>query len=180
MKKLTTKDLTLIGLMSAVMCILGPLSLPIGPVPISLTNLAIYFAVYLLGTKRGTISFLIYLLLGLIGLPIFSGFQGGPQKLFGVTGGYLFGFILMAIIGGLFIEKFPEKRILHFIGIFLGTVLCYVLGTLWFVHLMGDTTFVAALGICVIPFIPGDIAKMLLAVAVAPQLQHRIKLATQN
>ena len=78
--------------MTAVICVLAPFSLPIGPVPISLTNLAIYFVLYMLGVKRGTISYLVYLLIGLVGVPVFSGFTSGPGKLFGPTGGYLIGY----------------------------------------------------------------------------------------
>ena len=69
----TTYAITVTALMTAVTCILAPLSIPIGPVPISLTNLAIYISLYLLGWKRGTISYLIYLLIGLVGIPVFSG-----------------------------------------------------------------------------------------------------------
>ena len=72
----TTYAITVTALMTAVTCILAPLSIPIGPVPISLTNLAIYISLYLLGWKRGTISYLIYLLIGLVGIPVFSGFTG--------------------------------------------------------------------------------------------------------
>ena len=75
-----TYEITMTALMAAVTCILAPLSIPIGPVPISFTNLAIYLSLYLLGWKKGTISYLIYLLLGLVGLPVFSGFTGGPAK----------------------------------------------------------------------------------------------------
>ena len=75
--------------MAAVTCILAPLSVPIGPVPISLTNFAIYLSLYLLDWKKGTLSYLIYLLLGLVGLPVFSGFTGGLAKLAGPTGGYI-------------------------------------------------------------------------------------------
>ena len=75
-----TYEITMTALMAAVTCILAPLSIPIGPVPISFTNLAIYLSLYLLGWKRGTISYLIYLLLGLVGLPVFSGFTGGPAS----------------------------------------------------------------------------------------------------
>ena len=87
-----TKQITLIGLMTAVVCILGPLSipLPISPVPISFTNLAIFLAVYLLDLKGGTVCLLVYLALGAAGLPIFSGFSGGLGKLAGPTGGYLY------------------------------------------------------------------------------------------
>ena len=96
-----TYDITMTALMAAVTCILAPLSIPIGPVPISFTNLAIYLSLYLLGWKKGTVSYLIYLLMGFVGLPVFSGFTGGPAKLAGPTGGYIIGFIVMAVIAGL-------------------------------------------------------------------------------
>ena len=79
-------QIAMIGVVTAVTCVLGPLALPIGPVPISLTNLVIYFSLYVLGMKNATISYLVYLLLGLF-LPVFSGGAGGPGKLFG-PGGY--------------------------------------------------------------------------------------------
>ena len=88
-----TYEITITALMTAVTCILAPMSIPIGPVPISFTNLAIYLSLYLLVWKKGTISYLIYLLIGLVGLPVFSGFTGGPAKLAGPTGGYIIGFI---------------------------------------------------------------------------------------
>ena len=100
-----TYEITITALMTAVTCILAPMSIPIGPVPISFTNLAIYLSLYLLGWKRGTISYLIYLLIGLVGLPVFSGFTGGPAKLAGPTGGYIIGLIVMAIIAGLVIDN---------------------------------------------------------------------------
>ena len=91
------QDLTLIALMAALTCILGPMSiaLPFTPVPISFTNLVIYFSIMVIGMKRGTISYLVYLLIGAVGLPVFSGFSGGLAKLAGPTGGYLVGFIFL-------------------------------------------------------------------------------------
>lgn len=102
-----TRDMTMTGLFAALICILGPLSIviPGTPVPISFTNLAIYLAVMVAGWKRGTISYLIYLLLGMVGLPVFSAFTGGVAKLAGPTGGYLVGFIFMALISGIAIDK---------------------------------------------------------------------------
>ena len=96
----TTKRMALIGVMTAVTCILGPFSIPLpfSPVPISFTNLAIYLAAYVLGMKACTVSYLIYMLLGMVGVPVFSGFTAGVGKLAGPTGGYLVGFILMALI----------------------------------------------------------------------------------
>ena len=92
-----TYAMAVTALMTAVTCILAPLSIPIGPVPISLTNFAIYLSLYLLDWKKGTISYILYLLLGLVGLPVFSGFTGGIGKLAGPTGGYIIGFIPMAM-----------------------------------------------------------------------------------
>ena len=88
-KKITTYQLAVTGLMTALTCILGPMSLalPFTPVPISLTNFVVFLSVWLLGWRLGTVSYLIYLLLGLAGLPVFSGFTGGAGKLLGPTGG---------------------------------------------------------------------------------------------
>ena len=174
--KLTVAQLTMIGVMAAVTCILGPLSIPIGVIPVSFTNLAVYFAIYALGCKKGTISYLIYLCIGLIGVPVFSAFSSGPAKLFGPTGGYLIGFIVMAIISGLFIDKFQGKWFMHFIGMVLGTAICYLLGTVWLTYSAG-MGFVAALSAGVIPFIPGDLVKIIIAMLVGPQIRKQLRKA---
>lgn len=165
--------LTTTALMTAVICILAPLSIPIGPVPISLTNLAIYFTMYILDTKRGTVALIIYLLLGLAGLPIFSGFAGGPQKLFGPTGGYIIGFIPMAIITGLAVDRFYKKRILCIAVMEASTWICYLFGSAWLMVSM-KITFKAALMAGVIPFIIIDLVKMILAGIFGPVLRERL------
>ena len=93
------------ALMAAAMCVLGPLTVPIGAVPISLANFVICLTAWLLGPKFGTLSVAVYLLIGLVGVPVFSGYGAGIAKLAGPTGGYLVGYLLLAFIGGLFIEK---------------------------------------------------------------------------
>lgn len=170
-----TYMLTVTALMTAVTCVLAPMSVPIGPVPISLTNLAIYFALYLLGWKMGTVSYIVYLIIGIVGVPVFSGFTGGFAKLLGPTGGYIIGFIPMAIIAGLVIEK-SGSRILHFIAMVVGTAVCYAFGTVWFCVVM-KSDVAAALGMCVFPFIPGDIAKIVIAMVAGPILKKRIQKA---
>lgn len=170
------KKLTSIALMTAVICILAPLSIPIGAVPISFTNLAVYFAVYLLGTKYATYSYLIYYLIGLVGLPVFSGFTGGIGKAVGPTGGCLIGFFFMAIISGIFIEKFKDSRIMQLLGMVLGTVVVYILGTLWFSFVM-DKTLAQSFMICVAPFIIGDLVKMIIAMYAGTEIRKRINLA---
>jgi biotin transport system substrate-specific component len=171
--KMSTRQLALIGVMSAVTCVLGPLSLPIGLVPISFTNLAIYIAVYALGKKRGTISYIVYLLIGLVGLPVFSGFSGGFAKLAGPTGGYLIGFIFMAFISGIFIDKFSNKIYMCFLGMILGTIATYLFGTAWLAY-VAKMPFTKALYAGVIPFIPGDLVKMIIASIIGPQIRKRL------
>lgn len=167
------KTMTLIAIFSAITCILAPFSLPIGPVPISLTNLVLYFSVYIIGTKKASISFIIYLLLGLIGLPVFSGFSSGPAKLLGPTGGYLIGFILLIIFSGIFIDRFYQKWYLCFLGMFIGTALCYTLGTIWLAFI-AHMNFKAALFAGVIPFIPGDLIKIIIALICAPIIKKTL------
>ena len=170
-----TYAMAVTALMTAVTCILAPLSIPIGPVPISLTNFAIYLSLYLLDWKKGTISYILYLLLGLVGLPVFSGFTGGIGKLAGPTGGYIIGFIPMAIIAGIVIDKFSQRWI-QILGMIVGTAICYAFGTAWFCFQSGNTVS-AALSICVFPFIPADLVKMVIAMIFGPMIRKKIGIA---
>ena len=95
--------------------------------PISLTNLVIYISLYLLGWKLATASYLVYILIGMIGMPVFSGFMGGLGKVMGPTGGYIVGFIPMAVIAGLCVSK-SASRVIHFAGMVAGTAACYAFG----------------------------------------------------
>ena len=137
-----TYEMTVTALMTAVTCILAPLSIPIGPVPISFTNLAIYLSLYLLGWKRGTISYLVYLL-------------------------------IMAVIAGLVIDK-CHNRWLQLLGMIVGTAVCYAFGTAWFC-ISASYTVGAALTVCVIPFIPADLIKMVIAMLLGPEIKKRIR-----
>ena len=163
--KFSTRQLAVIGVMTAVTCVLAPFSLPIGPVPISLTNLAIYFSLYALGAKLGCVSY--------IGVPVFSGFTSGPGKLLGPTGGYLIGFLPMALIAGLLIDKFISRRVICLLGMVAGTIVAYAFGTIWLAYQAG-MDWKAALMAGVIPFIPGDLGKMLLAMIAGPQIRRQL------
>ena len=175
--KFTIQQIAMIAVMTAVTCVLAPLSIPIGPVPISLTNFAIYLSLYLLDWKKGTISYILYLLLGLVGLPVFSGFTGGIGKLAGPTGGYIIGFIPMAIIAGIVIDKFSQRWI-QILGMIVGTAICYAFGTAWFCIQAGYTVS-AALAVCVIPFIPADLIKMVIAMIIGPEIRKRLGAVAQ-
>ena len=170
-QKIRTKQMVLIALMTAVTCVLGPLSIPLpfSPVPISLTNFAIFLAIFVLGMKSGTISFIIYLLLGAVGVPVFSSFRGGLQVLAGPTGGYLIGFIFLALIMGFALEQFDRKLVPTIIGMIIGMAVCYAFGTVWLAKLL-SLSFKEGLMMGVIPYLPGDAAKIIIAAIVGPKL----------
>lgn len=176
--KNTTKTyrLALIGVMTAVLCIVGPLSIPLpfSPVPLSMTNFAVLLAVFLLGWKWGTVSCGIYLLLGVVGVPVFSGFSGGAAKLLGPTGGYLVGFLFLAVISGLFIERFEQARLPVAAGMALGMLIDYLFGTLWLVTLM-KLSFSQALMMGVVPYLTGDAVKLIAALLLGSALRRRLK-----
>ncbi len=160
------------AVMTAVICVLAPLSIPIGPVPISFTNLVIFLSLYLVGWKMSTASCITYILIGMVGLPVFSGFTGGIGKLLGPTGGYIIGFIFMALLAGLIIDKFRSPA-MQFLGLAAGTVVCYALGTAWFCF-EAHSTINAALALCVFPFIPADLFKIIVAMILGPKLRERL------
>ncbi len=172
-KKLTTYQMAVTALMAAVMCVLGPLTVPIGAVPISLANFVICLTAWLLGPKFGTLSVAVYLCIGLIGVPVFSGYGAGLAKLAGPTGGYLVGYLLLALIGGLFIEKSNGNPVVSGIGLMLGDAACYVLGTAWFVFQM-QCELGYALSVCVYPFIALDLAKIVVSCVVGALLRKRL------
>mgnify|MGYP003461477741 CR=1 FL=1 len=169
------RQLALVGVLAAVLCILGPmvLPLPFSPIPLSLATLAIYFASYILGARRGVICCGIYLLMGLAGIPVFSGFSGGIGKVLGPTGGYLIGYLFMALICGLFVDKWSGKTFIHFIGFLLGTAVCYLFGTAW-LSMQSGLTLGAALAVGVLPFLPGDLVKVIVGITIGKQVRKRL------
>ena len=175
-KSMSVKTMVLIAVMAAVTCVLGPLSVPIGVVPVSFTNLAIYLTIYILGCKKGTVSYLVYLAIGLVGVPVFSSFTGGAGKLLGPTGGYLIGFIFMALIFGVFRDRSDCRLVPCLCGMVLGTIVAYAFGTAWLTVSAG-MSFYQALAAGVLPFIGGDAAKIIIAALVGPQISRRLRQA---
>ena len=163
-KKLTTYQMAVTAVMAAVLCVLGPLTVPIGAVPISLANFVICLTAWLLGPKFGTLSVVIYLALGAIGIPVFSGYGAGLAKLAGPTGGYLVGYLLLAFIGGMFIEKSKGNPVVSAVGL---------VGTAWFVFQM-QCELGYALTVCVYPFIALDLAKIVVSCIVGALLRKRL------
>lgn len=176
--KINTQQMALIGLTTAVICLLSPFSivLPLSPVPISLGTFAIYLTLTILGRRRGFISVTIYLLLGFAGLPVFTGFTGGAGKLLGPTGGYMIGYLFMALIYGSFVDRWARRHFICFLGMLFGTAVCYAFGTIW-LAMQSGLDCRAALTAGVLPFIPGDFIKMGLALTIGYQIRMRLKKA---
>ena len=135
-----------------------------------MTALIIYIAAYVIGMKRTTISFFIYLLIGIIGVPVFAGFNSGAGVLLGPTGGYLIGFIFLALVSGYFIDKYPSKIVMCIAGMILGLVICYAFGTAW-LAIQNKMTFMQAMLIGVVPYLIGDAIKIAVAAIIGPQLR---------
>ena len=170
-------SITFMGLMTALTCVLAPISVQLpGQVPISLTLMVIYLTVYLLGGAKGTGCCALSLLIGLIGLPVFSGYTGGLGKLAGPTGGYLIGFIFTAAVCGLFLRIGKGNIWIYMIGMILGCAVAYLFGSVWFMISM-PATFKVTMSACVLPFLPFDAAKIAAIVIIGPavrKLLHKI------
>lgn len=170
------------ALVTAIICVIAPFTIPLpfSPVPISFAMFAIYLGIYALNYGAAIVSVLLYILMGLIGLPVFSKFQSGPAVLTGPTGGYIIGYIFIAIIAGIFINKWEKKIWLHAIGLVLGIAVCYVFGTVWFLKIMDGYTLGKAMMVCVVPYLPADVVKIILALIVGPQIRKGIKKINNN
>lgn len=160
--KLPTRNLILYSLFAALTAVLSQISilLPFTPVPINLAMLSVFVSGAMLGAKGGAVSQIVYVSLGIIGIPVFANLSAGIGIILGPTGGYIAGYILASFITGLIIEKMNDSIIIYMLSMFIGLVTCYALGTLWFMFVT-ETNFISSLGMCVIPFIIGDILKII-------------------
>ncbi|MBO1870125.1 biotin transporter BioY [Lachnoanaerobaculum sp. Marseille-Q4761] len=173
-RTITIKKMAIVSLMTAILCILSPVSIPIfiSPVPVSLGVLAIYLTAYVLKPVESLISVVLFLLLGIFGLPVFSGYSGGVAKILGPTGGYLVGFLFTVYISSLFIHL-KKGIIFDILGMILGLAICYILGTIWFSYQQGKG-FLASLLLCVVPFLLGDAIKIAVASIIGPEISKRL------
>ena len=168
--KLKTLDMAYIAVGAVLIAICSWIAIP-AAVPFTLQTFAVFTMAGLLGGKRGTISILIYILLGAIGVPVFAGFSGGVGILLGSTGGYIIGFIGTALVMWGMEILFGKKLIVQIISMIAGLVVCYAFGTAWFMVVYaqsnGAVGLAAVLGWCVIPFIIPDLIKIALAVVIS-------------
>ena len=165
------------ALFAALLCVVAPFSLYIGPIPLSFATLVIYIAAGSLGYKQGLASVVLYVLLGAIGLPVFTGFEGGFHKIAGVTGGFIIGYIPLAYFTGLFAQIARDSRkmsiLISILGMVIGTTVLYICGVAWFM-LQTGAGLLTALMACVTPFIIGDSIKIAAATIITPQLRSLI------
>lgn len=174
---ISTKNMVTCGLMAAILCIIAPLSIPLpgNLVPISLTNFILYLTAYVLDMKYSTVTYMVYLLIGIVGLPVFSNYGSGFAKVAGPTGGYLLGFIFIPLICGYINNKFEGKIYMSVIGMIMGLFFSYLLGTLWFSY-QQSMSISASLSLCVYPFLIGDTIKIIAAAIIGPVLKKVSKL----
>lgn len=164
------KKLILCAIFTALTAIFSQLAIPIGPIPINLATLAVLCSATLLGPIFGALSMLIYLLLGVVGVPVFSMMQSGPGVLAGPTGGYIIGYIFAALIAGIVIERLKFTTWSIIISLICGYITYTAIGTFWYMY-SANATLLQALTACVLPFIIGDTLKMIVAFFLTKRLK---------
>ncbi len=176
--RMKTLDFVYASLAAALLAVSAWISIPTA-VPFTLQTFAVCLAAGLLGMKRGTLALVIYLLVGIIGVPVFSGFRGGLGVLFGTTGGYIVGFFFVTLIVGGMAERFGRKMPVLLVSMLIGMAGCYAFGTAWYLFLSmrhtGPVGIGAVLGICVFPFIIPDLIKIVLASLLTCRLIRFVK-----
>lgn len=173
-----TLTLTYIALSAALIAVCSWISIPT-TVPFTLQTFAVCLVTALLGTKRGILAVIVYICLGAVGFPVFSGFKGGFGVLLGTTGGYIIGFIFTALIVGLVVDKLGRSIPVMAAAMVIGIAVCYIFGTAWFMLVYtsqtGTVGLMTVLGWCVFPFIIPDIIKIVVATILADRLHKFIK-----
>lgn len=174
-----TRNMVYIAMFAVLISICSWISIP-SAVPFTMQTFGIFLAVAVLGGKRGSLAVLVYLLLGLVGVPVFAGFSGGIGCLAGTTGGYIVGFQLTALVMWAMEAMLGKQNWVLFLSMVLGTAACYAFGTAWFMYIYARTTGAiglgTALGWCVIPYIIPDLLKAALALALRGRLCRAIRI----
>lgn len=166
MKKIVLHHQITAALLAAFLAIISPFSLPLGSIPLTLSAFGVHLCALLAG-GWGTVSVGIYLLLGAVGVPVFAGFTGGIHVLTGPTGGFLLGYIPCVLLSGFLCRRFGDKHPLPWgVALLCGTAVLYVCGIAWLM-LSASVSLRAAIIACVLPFLPGDVVKIVAAVCLA-------------
>ena len=174
---MNTRQLAATALMAALLALCAWLTIPT-VVPFTMQTFGIFLAVGLLGGKLGSLAVGVYLLLGIVGLPVFSGFSGGIGALAGVTGGYLLGFLLIALLMWLAEKLFGTGTAVFILSGLVGLAVCYAFGTAWFLVLYTRSTgpigLWSVLWSCIFPFVIPDLCKLALALALRRRLRRAL------
>ncbi len=177
-KKIGTIDMAYIAIGAVLIAICSWISIPV-VVPFTLQTFAVFLLIMLLGGMRATISVAVYILVGAVGVPVFAGFGAGIGVLFGKTGGYIIGFLLMGPIFSLMTKLFGRKLLVQIIALVTGLLVCYAFGTAWFMYIYmrdtGDVGLMTVLSWCVFPYIIPDAVKMAVAVLISRKFGGRIR-----
>lgn len=172
-----TIELVYIAIFAVLISICSWISIPT-IIPFTMQTFAVFLTVLVLGGYRGTLAVIVYLLLGAIGAPVFAGFSGGIGVLFGSTGGYLLGFLIISLLYWAFIKNSSQQRFMKIIILVIGQFLCYTMGTIWFILVYTATTepigIMTALWWCVFPYIIPDLIKLVLAFKIAERLHRHL------
>lgn len=168
------RRLVLCALFAALTAVCSQIAVPMPwGVPINLAIFAVCMAGSMLGPIWGTASLAVYVALAAIGVPVLAGFQGGPAAIFGKTGGYAVGYILAALLTGLLVKALGRRFGSLLLAMVVGCLACYALGTLWFVFLT-HSPLLTALSLCLLPYLPADAVKIVLAALLTIQLDRRL------
>ena len=165
------RGMTFSGICCALLCVCAVITIPIQPVPFTLAVFGLMLIGAIQTPRYALMSTLGYLVLGIIGLPVFSGMQGGAGVLFGATGGYLMAYPLMAFAVSIFTCRMPWKTVGRSLGMAAALVLCYGLGSLWYMF-FAKVSLMTAFSLCVLPFIPFDLLKCGLAILLSAMLDR--------
>lgn len=174
------QNLTLCGLFTAIICVCSWITVPTA-VPFTLQTLGIFLSVGVLGARLGLCSLVTYILLGAVGLPVFSGFQGGAGVLLGATGGYIWGFAVAVAVMWLWEKLFGNSVKAFLVSQIIATLICYALGSVWFYVVyakkVGDIGFAGIIFTCVLPFALPDMAKIILATILTKKIRKFVSYA---
>lgn len=166
-----------IAIFAVLMAICSWISIPMA-VPFTLQTFGVFMAVGVLGGKRGSLAVLIYILLGAIGVPVFAGFSGGIGVILNTTGGYIVGFLFSALVMWAMEALLGRKPVVQIISMVVGLIVCYALGTAWFMVVYARNTGAVGLGTvlgwCVIPFIIPDLVKIALAFVLSRKIRKYV------
>lgn len=175
---------SLCGLFAAIIAICSWISIPIPPeIPFTMQTFAVFCTLGTLGGGAGTAAILTYILIGAIGIPVYAEFTGGLGILLGYTGGYLAGFVFSGLVYWLITKLFGSKLPIQILAMTAGMIVCYLLGTLWFMFVSANNGspvgFISAISLCVFPYVIPDALKIAFAIAASRRLSKYVRLEKQ-